>query len=51
MAKAVDSFYSLHRPPGALREWFDKALSQLSVAKSNPEKYLGSSPSDDDKKF
>jgi hypothetical protein len=33
-----------------LREYFDKAKSQLSDLKSNPERALGSNPSDEDKK-
>jgi chromosome segregation ATPase len=50
MAKAVDVFDRLYNSRAGLREYFEKALSGLSDAKSNPNKYLGDSPSDDDKK-
>lgn len=50
MKNAVDVFDRLYNARAGLREYFEKALSQLSDAKSNPNKYLGDSPSDDDKK-
>lgn len=50
MAKAADSFDRLYQARAGLREYFDKALSKLSDAKSSPERYLGNNPSEDDKK-
>jgi hypothetical protein len=37
-------------PFTGLREYFKKTLDQLSDVKSNPDKYLGSSPTDEDRK-
>lgn len=50
MAKAEDSFDRLNHARAGLRESFDKVLDELSKARSNPDKYLGSSASDDDKR-
>jgi chromosome segregation ATPase len=50
LAKAVDGFERLYQARAGLREYFDKAMSQLSDAKSNPDRYLGGGASDDDKK-
>lgn len=50
MSKAVDVFDRLYNARAGLREYFEKALSQLSDVTSNSDKYIGSSPSDDDKK-
>jgi hypothetical protein len=50
MGKAVDVYDRLYNARAGLREYFQKALDQLSDAKSNPDKYLGSSPTDDDRK-
>jgi hypothetical protein len=49
LAKAVDGFERLYQARAGLREYFDKAMSQLSDAKSNPDPYLGGGASDDDK--
>ena len=49
MGKAVESFDRLYNARAGLREYFQKALDQLSDVKSNPDKYLGSSPTDDDR--
>lgn len=50
MTKGLDTLDKLAEARGKLREYFDKAKSQLSDLKSNPERALGSSPSDEDKK-
>lgn len=50
MGKAVDVYDRLYNSRAGLREYFQKALDQLSDVKSNPDKYLGSSPTDDDRK-
>jgi len=50
MKDAVEAFGRLYNARAGLREHFEKALSQLSDAKSNPNRILGDSPSDDDKK-
>ncbi|HVW60856.1 MAG TPA: hypothetical protein VHC48_12490 [Puia sp.] len=50
MKNAVDVFGRLYNARAGLREYFEKALSQLSDTQSNPNKVLGDSPSDDDKK-
>jgi hypothetical protein len=50
MKKAVDVYERLYNARAGLREYFDKALSQLSDSRSNPGKHLGDSASDDDKK-
>jgi chromosome segregation ATPase len=49
LAKAVDGFERLYQARAGLREYFDKAMSQLSDAKSDPSRYLGSGASEDDK--
>jgi len=49
MGKAVEAFDRLYNARAGLREYFQKALNQLSDVKSNPDKYLGSSPTDDDR--
>lgn len=50
MKNAVDVFGRLYNARAGLREYFEKALSQLSDTRSNPSRVLGDSPSDDDKK-
>lgn len=50
MKNAVDVFGRLYNARAGLREYFEKALSQLSDTQSNPNRVLGDSPSDDDKK-
>jgi hypothetical protein len=50
MGKAVEVYDRLFNARAGLREYFQKALDQLSDVKSNPDKYLGSSPTDDDRK-
>src|SRR6266511_977208 len=50
MQSALDSAAALITARAMLREYFSKALSQLSDLSSNPERALGSTPSDDDKK-
>jgi hypothetical protein len=50
MGKAVEGFDRLYQARAGLREYFQKALDKLSDVKSNPDKYLGSSPTDDDRK-
>lgn len=49
MKNAVDVFDRLYNARAGLREYFEKALSQLSDTRSNPNRVLGDSPSDDDK--
>lgn len=49
LAQAVDNTDRLLNLRGGLREWFSKALDKLSDVRSNPESYLGSGLSDDDK--
>ena len=48
MAKAADTFDRLNNARAGLREFFDDAKSQLSDAQSNPNRHLGSSPSEED---
>jgi hypothetical protein len=50
LGKAVEVYDRLYNARAGLREYFQKALDQLSDVKSNPDKYLGSSPTDDDRK-
>jgi hypothetical protein len=50
MTKAADVWDRLAQARGGLREKFDDVKDKLADAKSNPDKYLGSSASDDDKK-
>ena len=50
MAKAIDGFQGLYNARAGLREYFDKAKDQLNDVRSDPAKYLGGSPSDDDLK-
>jgi uncharacterized phage infection (PIP) family protein YhgE len=47
MAKASDTYDRLYNARAGLREYFQKALDQLPDVTSNPTKYLGSNPSDD----
>lgn len=53
---AIDAFERLYNARAGLREYFDKALTKLAQAKSNPATYLGESPvigdnpTDEDKK-
>jgi hypothetical protein len=49
LGKAVEVYDRLYNARAGLREYFQKALDQLSDVKSNPDKYLGSSPTDEDK--
>ncbi len=44
------AFENLNTARAKLREQFDKVLSELSNAKSSSSKYIGESPSDEDKK-
>ncbi|AIF84282.1 hypothetical protein NTE_02228 [Candidatus Nitrososphaera evergladensis SR1] len=46
----LDSARRLYDLRVSLREWFDKAKRLLSDLKSNPERALGSNPSDENKK-
>jgi chromosome segregation ATPase len=48
MAKALDVFERLYNARAGSREYFDKAKDQLKDVRSDPAKYLGGSPSDDD---
>lgn len=48
MAKASETYDRLYNARAGLREYFQKALDQLPDVLSNPAKYLGSSPSNDD---
>lgn len=50
LEKAAETFGRLYDLRAVLREYFEKTVRQLSDAKSNPERHLGSSPSDEDKK-
>lgn len=50
LKRAAEAFDRLAQARGGLREYFEKALSQLSGVSSDFAKYIGSSPSDDDKK-
>ena len=50
LKSASEAFGNLNEARAKLREQFDRVLRELSSAKSSPEKYLGSSPTDDDKK-
>ena len=50
MARAVDAFERLYNARAGLREYFDKAKDQLRDVRSDPARYLGGSPSDDDLK-
>jgi hypothetical protein len=49
MGKAVEVYDRLYNARAGLREYFQKTLDQLSDVKSNPDKYLGSGPADEDK--
>ncbi len=48
MENAVDAFERLYNARAGLREYFDKAKDELKDVESNPAKYLGTTPSDDD---
>ena len=48
IANAIDAFERLYHARAGLREYFDKAKDQLKDVRSDPAKYLGGSPSDDD---
>lgn len=50
MKNAVEVFDRLYNARAGLREYFEKAMSQLSDVRSNPGKYIGDNPSEDDKK-
>jgi len=50
MKNAVDVFERLYNARAGLREYFGKAMSQLSDVSSNASKYLGDNASEDDKK-
>jgi hypothetical protein len=45
----VDGYDRLYQARGGLREYFDKAMKLLDEAKSNPNKYLGDRPAEDNK--
>lgn len=45
----ADGFDRLYRARGGLREYFDRVLKLLDEAKSNPNKYLGDKPAEDNK--
>jgi chromosome segregation ATPase len=47
---AAKAFENLNSARAKLREQFDKVLNELSSAKSSSSKYIGESPSDEDKK-
>lgn len=47
---AAKAFENLYLARAKLREQFDKVLNELPNAKSSSNKYLGDSPSDEDKK-
>jgi septation ring formation regulator EzrA len=48
MTKGLEALDKLAEARAKLREYFDRAKSQLSDLKSNPERALGSKPSDGD---
>ena len=50
MGKAVEVYDRLYNARAGLRDYFQKTLDQLSDVKSNPDKYLGSSPTEEDRK-
>jgi len=50
LGNALDLSAAFYTARAMLREQFSSALSQLSDLSSNPERTLGSNPSDDDKK-
>ena len=50
ITKGLEALEKLAEARAKLREYFDKAKSLLSDLKSNPERALGSNPSDEDKK-
>lgn len=50
MEKGLEALDKLAEARAKLREYFDRAKSQLSDLKSNPERAMGSNPSDEDKK-
>ncbi|UVS67899.1 hypothetical protein NWT39_08265 [Nitrososphaera viennensis] len=50
MTKGLEALDRLAEARARLREIFDEAKSQLSDLRSNPERALGSNPSDEDKK-
>ena len=43
-----EAFERLYNARAGLREYFDKAKDQLKEVKSDPAKYLGSPPTDED---
>ena len=50
MEDAVEAFDRLYNARAGLREYFDKAKDQLKDVRSDPAKYLGAAPLDDDLK-
>ena len=48
LARGLEALERLSEARGKLREYFDKAKSQLSDLESNPERALGSDSSDED---
>ena len=49
LSKGADTFDRLNQARAGLRELFQDALNQLSDVNSNADKYLGSTPTDDDR--
>ena len=49
MEKAADSCERLYHARAGLREYFEEALNQVSEARSNPDKYLGANPTDEER--
>lgn len=49
LTKGLEALEKLADARAKLREYFDRAKSQLSDLKSNPERALGSKPSEEDK--
>jgi hypothetical protein len=45
----VDGYDRLYQARGGLREYFDRAMKLLDEAKSDPNKYLGDKPAEDNK--
>ncbi len=50
ISKAIDAWDRLGRLRGGLREKFDDVLYKLADAKSSPNRYLGSNPTEEDKR-
>jgi chromosome segregation ATPase len=50
MKKAMDAWERFYNARAGVREYFDKVKDRLKEVRSDPAKFLGSSPSDDDLK-